>query len=157
MAARGGQEGVSLDSLNPQQLTQVKKQLDDEVEHLTNSFAQLHAAQGKFKECLRCVNTAPTSQDKSKKKDILVPLTNSLYVRGKLTNPDRVIVDVGTGFYVEKDVKSATEFYEDKVKQLGSNIQDLENIVQNKTNSLRMVEEVLRQKVLAGSQPGPSS
>lgn len=53
---------VSLDSLNPQQLTQVKKQLDDEVEHLTNSFAQLHAAQGKFKECLRCVNTPPTSQ-----------------------------------------------------------------------------------------------
>lgn len=40
-----------------------------------------------------------------------------------------------------QDVKSATEFYEDKVKQLGSNIQDLENIVQNKTNSLRMVEE----------------
>lgn len=31
-----------------------------------------------------------------------MPLTNSLYVRGKLTNPDRVIVDVGTGFYVEK-------------------------------------------------------
>lgn len=35
-------------------------------------------------------------------KDILVPLTNSLYVKGKLSNPDRVIVDVGTGFYVEK-------------------------------------------------------
>jgi prefoldin alpha subunit len=31
-----------------------------------------------------------------------VPLTNSLYVKGKLSQPDRVIVDVGTGFYVEK-------------------------------------------------------
>jgi prefoldin subunit 5 len=29
-------------------------------------------------------------------------LTNSLYVKGKLADPDRVIVDVGTGFYVEK-------------------------------------------------------
>jgi prefoldin alpha subunit len=36
------------------------------------------------------------------KKDILVPLTNSLYVRGKLSDPDRFIVDIGTGFYVEK-------------------------------------------------------
>jgi hypothetical protein len=36
------------------------------------------------------------------KKDILVPLTNSLYVKGKLSQPDRVIVDVGTGFFVEK-------------------------------------------------------
>jgi len=36
------------------------------------------------------------------KKDILVPLTTSLYVKGRLADPDRVIVDVGTGFYVEK-------------------------------------------------------
>lgn len=31
-----------------------------------------------------------------------MPLTNSLYVKGKLADPDHVIVDVGTGFYVEK-------------------------------------------------------
>lgn len=48
---------VSLDSLSTQQLTAVKKQLDDEVEHLTTSFAQLQAAQIKFKDCLRCVKT----------------------------------------------------------------------------------------------------
>ncbi|KAL1883861.1 hypothetical protein VTK73DRAFT_7649 [Phialemonium thermophilum] len=151
MASRG-QEGVSLDSLTPQQLTQVKKQLDEEVEHLTASFTQLHAAQNKFKDCLRCVRSGVSSPAEGKKV-ILVPLTNSLYVRGKLVDPDRVIVDVGTGFYIEKDSRSAAEFYEDKVKQLGTNIQELEAIVQNKTNSLRLVEEVLRQKVLASSQP----
>ena len=35
-------------------------------------------------------------------KTILVPLTNSLYVPGKLSDPDHVIVDVGTGYYVQK-------------------------------------------------------
>lgn len=33
---------------------------------------------------------------------VLVPLTNSLYVNGELTNTDRVLVDVGTGFLVDK-------------------------------------------------------
>jgi prefoldin alpha subunit len=33
---------------------------------------------------------------------VLVPLTNSLYVKGRLADPDHVLVDVGTGFYVEK-------------------------------------------------------
>jgi prefoldin subunit 5 len=33
---------------------------------------------------------------------VLVPLTNSLYVRGQLTNTERVLVDVGTGFLVDK-------------------------------------------------------
>lgn len=46
---------VSLDSLSAQQLTAVKKQLDEEVEHLTTSFAQLQSAQIKFRDCLRCV------------------------------------------------------------------------------------------------------
>lgn len=31
-----------------------------------------------------------------------MPLTNSLYVKGNITRPDRVLVDIGTGFYVEK-------------------------------------------------------
>jgi prefoldin alpha subunit len=45
-----------------------------------------------------------------KGKPILVPLTTSLYVPGTLADPDNVIVDVGTGFYVEK-VRRALSFY----------------------------------------------
>ncbi len=45
----------------------------------------------------------------TEKKDILVPLTNSLYVKGKLSDPDKVIVDVGTGFYIEK-VRTVSHF-----------------------------------------------
>ncbi|KAK4211415.1 Prefoldin [Rhypophila decipiens] len=150
-----GQETVSLDSLSAQQLSAVKKQLDEEVEHLTASFQQLAAAQAKFKECLRIVKSGPASFDD--KKDILVPLTNSLYVKGKLSNPDKVIVDVGTGFYVEKDTKSASDFYQEKVKDLAANIADLELIVQGKTNNLRVVEEVLRQKVLAAGPAGAAA
>lgn len=47
---------VDLASLSTQQLSQVKKQLDDELEHLTNSFSQLRSAQNKFRECLKSIN-----------------------------------------------------------------------------------------------------
>jgi prefoldin alpha subunit len=36
------------------------------------------------------------------KDEILVPLTSSLYVKGRLTDREKVLVDVGTGYYVEK-------------------------------------------------------
>lgn len=36
------------------------------------------------------------------KDEILVPLTSSLYVKGTLADREKVLVDVGTGFYVEK-------------------------------------------------------
>ncbi|KAI1137073.1 Prefoldin alpha subunit [Hypoxylon sp. FL0543] len=150
--ASSNNETINLDSLSAPQLSQVKKQLDEELEHLTSSFAQLHAAQSKFRECLRCVqdkNKSPTLRGNS---SILVPLTNSLYVRGTLSSASHVVVDIGTGFYIEKEIESAADFYENKVGEVGASIKDLEAIVQAKTNNVRVVEEVLRQKMVTGTQ-----
>ncbi|KAJ8612976.1 hypothetical protein MRB53_037184 [Persea americana] len=158
---------VDLATLPPQQLLQVKKQLDTELEHLNNSFGQLRGAQAKFAECARCIETGVAVRDEGA--PLLVPLTASLYVPGTLATRDTVLVDVGTGFFVEKD---ATKFYEAKTKELGTNLKDLEGILQQKSSNLRVVEEgksqsevcrikcsgltflttVLRQKMSAQSQ-----
>ncbi|KAH7257432.1 hypothetical protein BKA59DRAFT_389138 [Fusarium tricinctum] len=149
---RSFKENVNLDTLEPQQLAQVKKQLDEELEHLTTSFAQLHAAQNKFKDCLQCVKSRSAAPEGAN--SVLVPLTNSLYVRGELADADTVLVDIGTGFLVEKKLKSAEKFYEAKVEELGSNLKDLEVIVQRKQTNARTIEEVLRQKIMAGQGQG---
>ncbi|PFH63345.1 hypothetical protein XA68_13802 [Ophiocordyceps unilateralis] len=145
-------EIVDLYTLEPAQLAQVKKQLDEELEHLTSSYAQLHGAQNRFKECLVCVRSRSSSSDASK--SVLVPLTNSLYVRGELTNADSCLVDVGTGFLVEKKLKSAEQFYDRKTQELSKSLQDLESIVQRKQTNVKAVEDVLRKKLMAsaGSQ-----
>ena len=39
---------------------------------------------------------------RSSDSSVLVPLTSSLYVPGRLATRDSVLVDIGTGFYVEK-------------------------------------------------------
>ncbi|KKP03412.1 prefoldin, alpha subunit [Trichoderma harzianum] len=144
-------ETINLDTLEPQQLAQVKKQLEEELEHLTSSFAQLHGAQNKFKECLRCVQAR--AADSQGSKSVLVPLTNSLYVSGELTSTDTVLVDVGTGFMIEKvampKLKSAEKFYDAKVKEVGNSLKELEAIVQRKQMNVRTIEEVLRNKIMA--------
>lgn len=78
-------------------------------------------------------------------------------MRGTLSNASHVVVDIGTGFYVEKEVKSAADFYENKVGEVGASIKDLEAIVQGKTSNVRVVEEVLRQKMVSGTQQTPQS
>ncbi|RDA86007.1 hypothetical protein CP532_4859 [Ophiocordyceps camponoti-leonardi (nom. inval.)] len=147
-------ETLDLSTLEPAQLAQVKKQLDEELEHLTSSYAQLHGAQNKFKECLLCVRSRSSSSDASK--SVLVPLTNSLYVRGELSDTDSFLVDVGTGFLVEKKLKSAEQFYERKSQEISKNLQGLESIVQRKQTNVKAVEDVLRQKLMA-SQGSPAS
>jgi prefoldin alpha subunit len=70
-----------------------------------------------------------------------VPLTQSLYVPGQLADTNSVIVDVGTGFYVEKSTADAIKFYNSKVDDLSKNLSDLEKVVQGKNENLRIVEE----------------
>ena len=72
---------------------------------------------------------------------ILVPLTPSLYVPGKLASTETVLVDIGTGFYVEKTPPAAQTFYKGKVEELGKNLGDLEQIVQGKQGNLGVVED----------------
>jgi prefoldin alpha subunit len=62
-------------------------------------------------------------------------------VPGKLANVETVLVDVGTGFYVEKNRDDAKLFYDAKVKELEANLQDLDRVVAGKSDNIRMVEE----------------
>jgi hypothetical protein len=78
---------------------------------------------------------------------LLVPLTSSLYVPGTLASTETVLVDVGTGFYVEKTTEQAKKFYETKVEELGKNVKDLESIVQGKNQNLRLIEEGMREQM----------
>jgi len=148
MANQGQQ--IELTSLNVQQLSQLKKQLDSELEHLTSSFQSLRTAQAKFRDCLKSISTGLNS--KTADKPLLVPLTSSLYVPGTLASSTHVLVDVGTGFFIERSTTDATDFYTRKVADLEGSLKDLEQIVQGKAQNLRVVEEVLRAKVTSGPQ-----
>ncbi|MCJ1340878.1 subunit of tubulin prefoldin [Bachmanniomyces sp. S44760] len=140
---------VDLASLSAQQLSSVKKQLDDELEHLTSSFQKLRTAHAKFRECLKSI-WGGISEELSGT-PLLVPLTTSLYVPGELADMKHVIVDIGTGFYVEKISSDAQKFYEAKIEDLDKNLKDLETIVQGKSSNLRVVEDALRKKVISSN------
>jgi prefoldin alpha subunit len=83
----------------------------------------------------------PTNRFTSVGAEILVPLTQSLYVPGTLASSSTVLVDVGTGFYVEKSAADAIKFYNGKVDDLSKKLGDLERVVQGKNENLRIVEE----------------
>lgn len=63
-------------------------------------------------------------------------------------------MDVGTGFYVEKSVKDAEGFYRGKVGELQGSLRDLEKILEGKSRNLRVVEEVLREKMASEQTQG---
>ncbi|KAL4741386.1 Prefoldin [Aspergillus similis] len=143
---------VNISSLSTPQLRALQTRLSTELEHLTSSHAKLRAAQSRFRDCVRSINDGvigSTKKGTEGKDEILVPLTSSLYVKGRLTDREKVLVDVGTGYYVEKTAAKAIEFYEQKVKELETNLTELEKLVQTKSSQQRLFEDALRQKLMS--------
>ena len=69
-----------------------------------------------------------------------------LYVPGKLNNVEKVIVDVGTGYFMEKDVPAAKKFYQTKVDFLKANLEKLQETITAKQSQQRLVLEVIQFK-----------
>lgn len=97
-----------------------------------------------------------------------MPLTNSLYVPGKLADPENVIVDVGTGYYVKKVCTDrahascvphacvrlqtrvqATKHYSAKVDYIKSNLDTLQDTIQKKQDNLNYLVQVMQMKLQA--------
>ena len=104
-----------------------------------------------------------------------MPLTNSLYVPGKLSDPDHVIVDVGTGYYVQKvrcttahpsltqlifaflnqTRAQALKHYSTKVDYIRTNLETLEDTIQKKRENMNYLVNILQSKIQTQTQGGP--
>ncbi|XP_071941326.1 prefoldin subunit 5-like [Antedon mediterranea] len=127
-------------------LNQLKETLEQEVDVLQTSLQQLKLAQGKFLDSLESLNKFKPDNEG---KDILVPLTASLYVPGKLSDVKTVMIDIGTGYYVEKSVDQAKEYFKRKVDFMTKNMEKVQPGMAEKFKLKQAVMEVMNIKYQA--------
>jgi len=122
--------------------------MDEEIQHLSNSATQLRIAASKYIDSKEAISALSGSKGKT----LLVPLTGSLYVTGSITDEANVVVDIGTGYYVQKTAKDAQDFADRKVKYINEQISKVQQAVNIKRNNLDVVLGVMQQKILAMQQ-----
>jgi prefoldin alpha subunit len=79
-------------------------------------------------------------KEKGQGREIMVPLTSSLYVPGIMEDSDKVLLEVGAGYFVEENVAKAREYCERKAKSLQENGTKVGEIIQVKKVQLGKVE-----------------
>ncbi|CAI8001051.1 Prefoldin subunit 5 [Geodia barretti] len=55
-----------------------------------------------------------------------------MYVPGKLKDTSKVLVDVGTGFYIEKNVPGAQDYFQRRIDFITRNIEEVQKNLQEK-------------------------
>eukprot|EP00042_Codosiga_hollandica_P018842 m.56584 g.56584 ORF g.56584 m.56584 type:complete len:157 (-) comp48954_c0_seq3:121-591(-) len=146
--ATAQEDGIDISQLTPQNLLQLKQQIEQELTFLTDSVQKLRVVQQKF---INSRESLHALKPESLSKEILVPMTGSLYVTGTLAAVDKVTIDIGTGYFMEKTIPEAIRFFDRKIEHLKKNIEQLQPVLMSKHKDKTAVEEMLESK-LAGSQ-----
>ncbi|XP_013193956.1 probable prefoldin subunit 5 [Amyelois transitella] len=144
-----GMHQLDLSKLNLNQLAQLKQRLDEEMSVFHDSLQTLKMAQGKFIESGESVEkiTAET-----KGKTILVPLTGSMYVPGTIADTDNVLIDIGTGYYAQKDIEGGKDYFKRKVQFVTEQMQKIQAMGIEKSKVRDAICMVMEMKLEAQAQ-----
>lgn len=138
------QRRVEISHLQPQQLMELRKQTELEIQHFTQSLQALQTAQSKLQDCMNTIDNMELTLNEN----LLVPMTSSLYLPGKAVSKNEYLVDIGTGYFVEKNAKDAKQVYQKKLTKLGEDSKKLRDILVLKNESINNINMVLRKKVM---------
>lgn len=88
----------------------------------------------------------------------LIPLTGSMYVPGRIKDIDNVVVDIGTGYYVEEDRDSAKDYFKRKVEFVSEQMEKIEILGYEKSQIRDAIMDVMQIKIqqLKASMPAES-
>jgi len=146
VAPGGGQpQGnvINLMALAPHQLAQLKQQVEQELNFYQDAIIQLKEVQLKMQESNNCLKILDPE-----KKEMLVPVTGSMFVKGELEEADKVWIDVGTGYYVEKTIEEAQDYFKRKVEFLTGQIEKVQSVGREKSGVRQAITEVLETKMM---------
>ncbi len=108
---------------------------------------------------VRDVETALTTitalKDEPAGKETLVPVGFGSFIKATITNPDKVIVGVGAGVSVEKNIDDAKTFLEKKKDELNKYLEQLNGTIAKIAQELQNIQKLAEkhQKAQQAQQP----
>ena len=136
---------INLDEMSLEELNQLKQQEENRFNNLMTRFQQFRAAAARLNASMLAVSEiTPASEGK----EVLVPLTESVYVPGKLRDPSKLLVELGTGFYAEKSPKETKGFLERKLKIVDANSENLTKALTATRQNVEQVSMAMQGKML---------
>ncbi|KAL3689368.1 hypothetical protein R1sor_015677 [Riccia sorocarpa] len=144
--AAASRSGVAeeITKLSVEQLQAVKEQVDAELSVLQDSVTNIRTAANRFEMAANALHNLSLQKPGQQ---MLVPLTASLYVPGVLDNVENVLVDVGTGYYIEKSVPDGKDYCDRKINFLKANHDKLVEVANDKRDTAEQVSLVLQAKI----------
>ena len=136
---------VPIEKLSVEQLNYVGQQIEKGIKNYSQYYSSLRAVNNKYLDNKEYIKQLKEYKDK----EILVPMTSSLYIPGKTTDVKKLMIEIGTNFFVETTIEKADKFCDRRIENLKKNMNEIDKIIQDKNDQLNVVNQNLIQKQVA--------
>ncbi|KEG06317.1 prefoldin [Trypanosoma grayi] len=155
--AESGGGSINITQLPLDQLEGLRKQLQLDVSSLSAAYDSLRSAHSRFlsnRDVLKEYQTVceAARANAEKPQEALVCISSALYASGRIIPSDRVLVDVGTDYFLEKPIGSAQTYFAGRAEAVQDNLESLEQKLRVKQTQLSQVMDTMRMKQSAAAQ-----
>ncbi|KAL7550013.1 hypothetical protein ACHAWF_013266 [Thalassiosira exigua] len=137
---------INIDAMSLEELNSVKQNQEARLEQLTAQYQQLRAASARLSGARTALSSLPVNGGEGR--EIMIPLTESLYAPGKIVEPNRVLVELGAGFFVEKGAKDAARVLERKGRVVDANGENVKAAAEAASRNARAVSQAMQGKMM---------
>ena len=139
---------VPIEKLSIEQLNYVGQQIEKEIKNYSQYYSSLRAVNNKYLDNKEYIKQLKEYKDK----EILVPMTSSLYIPGKCSDVKKLTIEIGANFFVETTVEKAEKFCDRKIENLKVNMDSIDKIIQEKNEQLNVVNQNLIEKQVGAAK-----
>ncbi|OEH76831.1 prefoldin subunit 5 [Cyclospora cayetanensis] len=142
---------ANLNSLTLPQFGSLTRRTEAEVQNISNHLVQLRVAAARLEESREALvqfDAYRKRQKEGETPEVLVPLTGALYAKGRLQCEDKVLVDIGAGFLLQKTCQDAKRDGERTLNLVSEQQGKLEKMLGEKQKQLDVLVATMRQKMV---------
>ncbi|CAI2347702.1 unnamed protein product [Caenorhabditis sp. 36 PRJEB53466] len=140
------QRGVPLTELSVQQLSELQKNCEHELNFFQESSGALKGLLTRNEKSIAALDEVRVA---TAGHTALIPLSESLYIRAELSDPSKHLVEIGTGYFVELDREKAKAIFTRKKDHICKQMETIENILKEKRRTRAYISEAFQTKVQA--------
>ena len=131
------------------------RQLFQQMQILESYFADLSQREETLFTVLQETTSAIDSLRSIKEKPIsetLVPMGMGTYVQTKISSEDKIILNIGAGIAMEKDIDAAINYLEARIKEIEVALQDTAAKKHDAASRLEQGKEQINQLMISASK-----
>ena len=135
---------VPLEKLTKDQLNYLGNEIKKEITNYSSYYSSYKIAFNKYYDNKEYIKDLRNYENK----EILIPMTSSLYIPGKCIDVKKLAIEIGGNFFVETTIDKADKFCDRKIETLKKNMDEIDWLIQNKNVQLNAVNQHLIEKQL---------